>query len=405
MAHLTKATVYNIEDSNIALLGSDLEKHVREEAGDEESAWKDAGSSPGLQIWRIEKFHVAVWPKERVGSFYDGDSYIVLHTYKKTPDAESLSYDLHFWLGQNTTQDEAGTAAYKTVELDDHLHGKPVQFREVQGYESPRFLSYFPRFICLQGGVATGFQHVSDPPPLDIKKLYRVNLSKTAGGRSNLVVREVPATAENLVEGDVYVLDKGAQIWQFNTKASAGQERFKAAEFVQSLVTERQSQSDVTVYGKLCLYIITTPAHQIREYPDEGGSGASAFLREFGEHTTLAKADTSTKEQLPDVPPILFRISDASGTATFEMVEPPTRASLSSQDAFLVDHSSNAAHPAIFVWLGKGASLNERRLAVQYAQGYLYDKKAKAGSGRVRVAIPVVKMQEGEETADFLEAL
>ena len=74
---------------------------------------------PGLQIWRIEKFAVVSWPSDRTGSFYDGDSYIILHTYQKTPDSEALSFDLHFWLGENTSQDEAGTAAYKTVELDD----------------------------------------------------------------------------------------------------------------------------------------------------------------------------------------------------------------------------------------------------------------------------------------------
>lgn len=134
--------------------------------------------------------------------------------------------------------------------LRSDLHGKPVQFREVQGYESPRFLSYFRCFICLQGGVATGFQHISDPLPLDIRKLYRVNLSKAPGGRPNLVVREVPALADSLVAGDVYVLDKGANILQFNTKTSAGQERFKAAEFVQSLENDRKSQTEVTVYGK-----------------------------------------------------------------------------------------------------------------------------------------------------------
>ena len=38
--------------------------------------------SLGLQIWRIENFHVVSWPKERTGSFYDGDSYIVLHVSK-----------------------------------------------------------------------------------------------------------------------------------------------------------------------------------------------------------------------------------------------------------------------------------------------------------------------------------
>jgi len=216
-----------------------------------------------------------------------------LHTYKKTPDSQSFSYDLHFWLGQNTTQDEAGTAAYKAVELDDFLHGKPVQFREVQGYESPRFLSYFPCFVCMQGGVATGFHHVSDPLPLNIRKLYRITLSRSVGGHFNLVVREVPAIAASLVEGDVYVLDKGTHILQFNSKESAGQERFKAAEFAQSLSNERQGQSEIVVY-------------------DEGGSGATRFLNEFGECTTLRKADT-TVTGVAEARPVLFRISDATG--------------------------------------------------------------------------------------------
>lgn len=129
------------------------------------------------------------------------------------------------------------------------LHGTPVQYREVQNYESPRFLSYFPQFICLDGGVATGFHHVTELPQPDIQKLYRINLSRSRTG-SSLVVREVPAEASSLVEGDVYVLDKGTKILQLNTKNSAGQERFKAAEFVRKLADERKGESKVVIYGE-----------------------------------------------------------------------------------------------------------------------------------------------------------
>lgn len=115
-----------------------IEKRVREHAGDKESAWEEAGKSVGIQIWRIEKFKVVPWPKENYGTFYSGDSYIILsvrnelvlffkknngfydkQTFKKDPNSDDLFYNLHFWLGDETTQDEAGTATYKTVELDD----------------------------------------------------------------------------------------------------------------------------------------------------------------------------------------------------------------------------------------------------------------------------------------------
>ena len=41
-------------------------------------------------------------------------------------------------------QDEYGTAAYKTVELDTLLDDKAVQHREVMDHESAEFLKLFP---------------------------------------------------------------------------------------------------------------------------------------------------------------------------------------------------------------------------------------------------------------------
>lgn len=62
-------------------------------------AWANAGKAVGIEIWRIEQFKVVAVPREQYGTFYDGDSYIVLSTYK-VADSPALKYDLHFWLGK-----------------------------------------------------------------------------------------------------------------------------------------------------------------------------------------------------------------------------------------------------------------------------------------------------------------
>ncbi|KPJ05366.1 Villin-4 [Papilio xuthus] len=102
-------------------------------------AFAEAGSGAGIEVWTIEQFEPVPIEKKMYGKFFNGDSYIVL----KTTGEDTLSYDAHFWLGSNTTQDKKGSAAIWTITLDDMLGGRAVHHREVQGHESSQFLGYF----------------------------------------------------------------------------------------------------------------------------------------------------------------------------------------------------------------------------------------------------------------------
>ncbi|PAA59801.1 hypothetical protein BOX15_Mlig019412g1 [Macrostomum lignano] len=194
---MQKPQKYDWKDSNLALFGSKTEKDVKKAASEVETAWQPVKecTSDELFVWRIEKFKVKAWPKEDYGKFFSGDSYIVLNVYKD-PDGDELLYDVHFWIGKHSTQDEYGTAAYKTVELDTFLDDKAVQHREVQEHESSMFKSYFKTITYLKGGCATGFRQVKPEE-------YKPRLLHFCGVRRNIEVKEVKLTRKALNSNDV----------------------------------------------------------------------------------------------------------------------------------------------------------------------------------------------------------
>ena len=121
------------------------------------------------------------YEEEKYGKFHVGDSFIVLAT---TETRGVFRWEVHFWLGNETSQDESGSAALLTVALDDVLGGGPVQHRELQGHESQLFLSYFTAGIrSLPGGVKSGFT-AYDPEDVE-RRLFRVK------GKRNVQIMEV----------------------------------------------------------------------------------------------------------------------------------------------------------------------------------------------------------------------
>lgn len=113
--------------SNIGAIGSTEDMKLRAEAAGFEDSFAGAGSKAGIEVWRVEKFEIERITALRAGnlSMYTGDAYLVL---KSTDDGEgALLYALHYWIGNESTQDEAGAIAYYAVTLDDLL-GQKVCF-------------------------------------------------------------------------------------------------------------------------------------------------------------------------------------------------------------------------------------------------------------------------------------
>jgi len=359
---MLKQQKINIADTNMALFGTDIEKNIKKHASDGEPAWANAGKKEGIEVWRVEKFQIKPWPHNQYGTFYSGDSFIVLNTYKVE---DAFKYNVHFWLGTFTTIDEAGTAAYKTVELDDHLDGLPVQYREVQGSESEKFLHLFEHFHVLDGGIETGFHHVEP-------EKYKPRLLQIKGRKNKVVVRQVPPTIESLNQGDVFILDAGFQLYQFVGKQAGIAEKGKATQLARAIDDQRE--------GKVKIHVFT--------YPDT--DDYTKFFWEFlgGKKEIHTAAEGGPDDNLPDKKR-LFKLSDETGSLKFTE-EPYSVKSLNSKDVYIVD-----AIDEIFVWIGKSATKNESRSGVQLAQAYLNDQLNRDKT------IPIVRVLEGGENQEF----
>jgi len=304
------------------------------------------------------------WPQEHYGEFYDGDSYIVLNTHGNPPH---LQHDIHFWLGENTSQDEAGTAAYKTVELDDFLHGEPVEHREVQGSESEQFVSYFPKGIhVMKGGIESGFHHVGP-------EQYKPRLFQVKGGFKDCRVFQVNLARDSLNSGDAFVLDGGLKIYHWNGAAAPALEKMKAGQFAQHLYGQRNGKAEVVSFDE------PQASHHFWELL--GGEGPIHTAEEGNKSSSTGV--TGEKK--------LFRLSDRDRGLKFTEVASGTvsRSALDPKDVFLFDVGD-----AVFVWIGKGADSVEKRQALGYAHRYVIENNRP-------IHFPITKIPDGATNAKF----
>ncbi|KAH0721258.1 hypothetical protein KY290_006737 [Solanum tuberosum] len=320
--------------------------------------------SRGTEIWRIEDFQPVPLPKSECGKFYSGDSYIILQT--TSGKGGSYIYDIHFWLGKDTSQDEAGTAAIKTVELDAILGGRAVQHREIQGHESDKFLSFFkPCIIPLEGGIASGFKK-----PEEEEFETRLYVCK---GKRVVRMKQVPFSRSSLNHDDVFILDSKDKIYQFNGANSNIQERAKALEVIQFLKDKyHEGTCDVAIVDDGNLQAET----------DSG-----SFWVLFGGFAPIGKKVASEDDIVPEKTPAkLYSITDGQVSPVDGEL---SKSSLENNKCYLLDCGAE-----VFVWVGRVTQLEERKAATQAAEEFLSSQNRPKSTH-------VTRLIQGYETYSF----
>ncbi|KAJ8342978.1 hypothetical protein SKAU_G00329060 [Synaphobranchus kaupii] len=295
----------------------------------------------GLKGWRVEKMKAVSLDPSDLGAFFTGDSYLVLSN--RGDDGA----DLHMWIGEKSSRDEQVACAMLATQLDHFLGVDPVHHRQVQGYESPEFMSLFPRGVSYkEGGVESGFRKVqSGSAP--VRRLYQVK------GKRNIRAREVELSWKSFNKGDCFILDLGETILSWVGSQANMFEKQKVREIAMLI-------RDTDKHGKARIIHVSE------------GEETPKMLQVLGPMPEL-KESIPEEDIQADVSnsASLYKVSDATGTMTLTKVSeknPFGRDLLVRDDCFILD---NGANGKIFVWKGSGANPEEKKEALKMADNFI----------------------------------
>jgi len=199
-------------------------------------------------------------------------------------------------------------------------------------------------------------------------------------------VTQVPLLASSFNEGDVFVLDMGLNLYQWQGKAAGKNEKGRAGQLCRAIDDERKGKPQVHVFSQT-------------------DKNVAEFWENFKTHDP---AFSSWPNGVPQVDPDdgkdgeweksnnqrLFKLSDSTGTLQCTEVQPAVKGKykrdmLKSEDVFIFDAGNE-----IFAWVGQAASAQEKREALKYASDYMKQNNRDA-------RLPLTKILEGSDSNSF----
>lgn len=331
-----------------------------------DSVFDGAGAKPGLEIWCVEKqLRLVPVPKSLHGKFYSGNSYVVLSTV--LPRSGPPQHDIHYWLGKDANEVESTLASDKALELDSALGSCTVQYREVQGQETEKFLSYFKPCVIPIEGVFS-----SDSGQLNGES-YKISLL-TCKGEHVVSVKEVPFSRSSLNHNDVFILDTASKIFLFSGCNSSTQERAKALEVVQYIKENK--------HGGTC-EVATVEDGKLVGDPEVG-----EFWSFFGGYAPIPRDSPCVEKQSDSPFSQLFWITAQAKLCPCEGSS-LNKEMLETNKCYMLDCGAE-----IFVWMGRNTSITERKKSISVTEDLLRNQ------GR-SMATHLTFLTEGLETSIF----
>ncbi|XP_071737562.1 villin-2-like isoform X2 [Rutidosis leptorrhynchoides] len=339
-----------------------------------EPAFKGAGQKVGIEIWRIENSQPVLLNDSDHGRFYSGESYIILKTAGK---AGAYTYNIHFWLGKDTSQDKAGTAALKAVELDAVLGSRAVQYRELQSHESNRFLSYFkPCIIPLVGDFSSGVKKTKSEEEEEVKEKEEETFETrlyTCEGKRVVRLKQVPFTRSTLNHDEIFILDTKDRIFHFSGANTNIKERSKSLEIVQLIKDKyHEGTCDVAI---------------VEDGNVQAEGSSSEFWGLFGGFAPIGKKVASEDDIVPEkMPAKLYCIT---GGQLQDVGGELTKSSLRTDKCYLLYCGTD-----VFIWVGRATRIDDKKAVVQATEEFILEQKLPKSTR-------VTRLIQGHETNSF----
>ncbi|KAM6900497.1 supervillin a [Xenentodon cancila] len=327
-------------------------------------------STQAVEVWHILEFDYSRLPRQSIGHFHEGDTYVVKWKYMvstavgkrqnpeqlKTAGAGKEKCCYFFWQGRNSTVSEKGTSALMTVELDEE-RGAQVQVQ--QGKEPPCFLQ------CFRGGmvVHSGKREEEEENSQNDWRLYCVRGEREVEGH----LLEVACHCSSLRSRVSMVLLSGSQaliyLWhgcksQPHTREVACTAANKLKEQC-PLETGLHSSSKVTIWE--C---------------DEGAE-PTGFWEALGRRDRKGYDCMLQDPGRFNFTPRLYQLSSSSGEfAAVEFIYPARDPTQVNSMPFLQEDLYTASQPALF--------LVDNHHEVYLWQGWWPQDSESTGSARIR---------------------